>query len=62
MILGLVAGVAVGALIGVLLAPDSGENTRKKIADKSLGVADELKVRFNSLVDSYNIQQVSHGF
>ena len=52
-ILGLVAGVAAGAIIGVLLAPDSGDNTRKKIASKSQGMMDEMKTRFNSLVDSF---------
>jgi gas vesicle protein len=31
----LVVGLAIGALAGVLLAPDKGENTRKKIADST---------------------------
>ncbi|MDA0194580.1 MAG: YtxH domain-containing protein [Bacteroidetes bacterium] len=30
---GVLAGAAAGALTAVLLAPDSGKNTRKKIAD-----------------------------
>ncbi|MGF1532559.1 MAG: YtxH domain-containing protein [Bernardetiaceae bacterium] len=30
-----IAGIAVGALIGVLIAPEKGETTREKIADKS---------------------------
>jgi gas vesicle protein len=52
-ILGVLAGVAAGAIIGVLMAPDSGENTRKKISSKSQDVMDDLKSRFNTLVDSF---------
>ena len=33
-VLGFVAGAAVGALVGILFAPDSGSNTRKKISSK----------------------------
>ena len=34
-ILGVVGGVAVGALLGILFAPEKGEKTRRKIMDKS---------------------------
>jgi gas vesicle protein len=34
-ILGVVAGLAAGSLIGILFAPDKGAATRKKIVDKS---------------------------
>lgn len=52
-ILGIAAGVAAGAVLGVLMAPDSGENTRKRITNKSQGVVDDLKSRFNTLVDGF---------
>jgi hypothetical protein len=35
------------------MAPDRGENTRKKITSKSRDVVDDVKSRFNSLVDSF---------
>lgn len=32
---GFLAGAALGAVAGILLAPDSGSNTRNKVADES---------------------------
>jgi gas vesicle protein len=39
-VLGLLAGVAAGAILGILFAPDKGSNTRKKIVDKGEGYAE----------------------
>ncbi len=50
-ILGFVAGIAAGALAGVLFAPDEGKKTRKKIAGKAGDVTDSLKNTFNDFVD-----------
>ena len=50
-LLGFVAGAAVGALAGILFAPDSGENTRRKIQDKTGDWGDAAKDSFNGLVD-----------
>lgn len=41
-IVGFLCGVAAGALAGILLAPSSGEETRKKIADKASDLKDDL--------------------
>ena len=43
MILGFIAGASIGAIAGILLAPDSGPATRKKIIDKSTDVKDAVK-------------------
>ncbi|MBE0393315.1 YtxH domain-containing protein [Flavobacterium sp. PL002] len=51
-ILGVLGGIAVGALLGILFAPDKGEKTRKKIKDKSTDYADDLSGKFNSAVDT----------
>ncbi len=50
-LLGFVAGAALGALAGILLAPDKGSETRKKITDKTGDLADTVKSSFSDLVD-----------
>jgi len=42
-ILSFIAGIAIGALIGVLVAPDKGSKTREKIAAKSVQLKSELE-------------------
>jgi gas vesicle protein len=44
--LGVLAGVAAGALLGILLAPEKGSRTRRRILDKSGEYADDLKSKF----------------
>jgi gas vesicle protein len=50
--LGVLAGLAAGALLGVLFAPDKGWNTRKRIAKKGEDYAESLKEKFNEFLDS----------
>ncbi len=54
LILGVLGGVAVGALMGVLFAPEKGSKTRKKILDKSSDYADDLKYKFDGLLETMN--------
>ena len=49
-ILGILAGTAAGALIGILFAPDKGTETRKKIVHKGEEYVDDLKERVNGLL------------
>ena len=51
-LLGLLAGVAIGATLGILFAPDKGSATRKKISKKSDAYADELEKKFNEFIES----------
>lgn len=51
-LLGVFAGIAVGALAGILFAPDKGSATRKKIVSKGSDYADELKSKFNEYIDA----------
>lgn len=50
-LLGFVAGAAVGALAGILFAPDTGTNTRKKIANKTGDLTDSVKNSFGEFID-----------
>ncbi len=42
-VLAIIAGISIGAIAGILLAPDSGTATRKKIVDKSGDIKDAVK-------------------
>jgi gas vesicle protein len=42
-ILGVLAGLAAGAALGVLLAPDKGERTQRKIRRKAEDLLDEME-------------------
>ncbi|HVA99594.1 MAG TPA: YtxH domain-containing protein [Bacteroidia bacterium] len=46
-LLGVLAGIAAEATLGILFAPDKGSKTRKKIADKGNDYAEELKGKFD---------------
>ncbi|MBC6490250.1 YtxH domain-containing protein [Flavihumibacter stibioxidans] len=43
----LAAGVAIGGILGILFAPDKGENTRQKIADNGKKLSDSIKDKMN---------------
>ena len=51
-VLGVLAGAATGALLGVLFAPARGKVTRRAIVRKSERQVDELKDKFNEFIDS----------
>ncbi len=53
-VLGVLAGAAIGALLGVLYAPDKGTNTRKKLRRKGEDVVEDLKVKAHHLTEKAN--------
>jgi gas vesicle protein len=51
-VLGLLAGIATGAIVGILLAPDKGSDTRKKISKKSADYTGMVKDKINTFKKS----------
>ena len=49
--LGVLAGVAAGAVLGILFAPDTGASTRNKISKKSKKYANKVGAKYNEMVD-----------
>jgi len=50
-LLGLLAGAAAGALVGILFAPDKGSKTRENIKKKLLDLSDEYGLGIGELVE-----------
>jgi gas vesicle protein len=55
-LLGVLAGVAAGALLGVLFAPDKGWNTRKRISKKADDYMDGLREKFEEFLDTLSVK------
>lgn len=50
LVLALLGGVAIGALLGILFAPDKGSETRKKIVDKASKTGERVKEKIRDAV------------
>ena len=49
---GVLAGIATGALLGILFAPAKGSRTRRQILRKSRGYADDAKDQVEEALDA----------
>ena len=52
LLLGVLAGLAAGTLLGILFAPDKGSVTREKIVKRGEDYADKVKEKFNEFIDN----------
>lgn len=52
-VLGMMAGMATGAVIGVLFAPEKGSDTRRKMIKRSTDLSDAIDRRIESKFEEY---------
>lgn len=55
-LLGVLAGFAIGGILGILFAPAKGTVTRRRISKKGTDYADGVKEQFNEYVDTISEQ------
>jgi len=51
-VLGTVAGLAIGGILGILFAPEKGSVTRQQILDRGTDYAEDLKSKYSGIADT----------
>ena len=61
--IGILGGLAAGAILGILFAPEKGVDTRKKIQQKGSDYAGDLKDKFGNLSETLknNYNKIVHN-
>ncbi|HET6252685.1 MAG TPA: YtxH domain-containing protein [Puia sp.] len=54
MLVGFLAGAVVGGALGILLAPDKGTETRRKIMEKGNDIGDSISEFGGTIKDKFN--------
>jgi gas vesicle protein len=55
-LLGVLGGVAAGAIAGILFAPAKGSKTRKRISNKGAGYVKDVKEKFDKVTKEFSNQ------
>jgi gas vesicle protein len=53
-IFGFLVGAAIGGALGILLAPDNGKETRRKIMEKGNDIGDSISEFGGTIKDKFN--------
>lgn len=63
-LLGIIAGAVIGGALGILLAPDKGSETRRKIVEKGNDLGDSLSSFSDTVKDKINdvVDEVKGSF